>query len=285
MQATRYHRKHRGMYQDGEVDELIRSVIMQGKLVKFTVSGHKQPTRKKSQRGEVWGLSPTARLRLLRQIARVSWQELPSGQFVTLTLPDERAATPYKILTMWRHHWMRDVESRVGRQVPILWRKEPIDRKSGIHTGKLVCHFHLSVFTERKLTEDFVTERWKTAMAWEGYSRNDVRPMKDGLHAALYAAKYMAKNDEDSILVNLPYLTKPGRMWGWHRPELIPYCHETTMSGITPETFREMLQTACCIRGKTLESDLEGQTCIGPIADAVKEAVLKIALDREVNDC
>jgi hypothetical protein len=99
-------------------------------------------------RGRCMGFSAGSRRRLLDRLNTVSKAaELP--QFLTLTLPDDVFNDDAAEFAKQAKHWLDNFLKRLDRVCSGacgFWRIEWQSRKSGIHEGKLVPHFHLLVW-------------------------------------------------------------------------------------------------------------------------------------------
>lgn len=196
------------------------------------------------KRGIINEYSQASRLRLLKIIAEINWGKLPMGYFVTLTYPDNLASVAVGRATMQRHHWIRNIEKAIKEKMPMMWRKEYKDRQSGEHEGKLVHHYHVVVFTECDLTNQMANECWMRALQTPAYVNTDVKVMTSGEHAAFYLAKYMGKRESSPLLGNAAYLTKPGRAWGIHRRNMLPFEQTLMHHCLTPYEFDELMVQA-----------------------------------------
>jgi len=111
-------------------------------------------------RGKCQGFSFGSRRRLLNKLNSLECaSRLP--YFVTLTVPDEvfddNASSFSKKAKEWLDAFLKRLR-RVSAQAAGIWRLEWQSRKSGVHEGKLVPHFHLLVWglPDRRLEGDFI---------------------------------------------------------------------------------------------------------------------------------
>lgn len=273
MTPAPYSRKESAKRSLERTKKLSRSIFIQGKLVVLKNTYYSAPPPPGKGRKEIKEYSSASRFRLLKQIATIDWEKLPRGLFVTLTYPDERADIDLRTATIQRHLWMRYVEKFVGHPVPMLWRKEYIDRKSGEYHGRMIQHFHVSVFTTKRLPMEKVNEWWQKAIAWDGYVRTEVKRMNNGEHAAFYLAKYLSKVDASPSLVNAAYLSNPGRAWGFHRPALIPRHPLESVIGLTDRQYDEIRRIVSAYKQGPL---IDAASTITLLGDHAAEAAHEI---------
>lgn len=250
-------------------------------LARLGMTGFAVPKREGvGKRKQVTDISAGARARLLRAIAEIDWEEHLHGSFITLTLPDEYAALDYATLTKCRHVFIRHVEKEVGKQVPMIWRKEYKPRKTGIHKGKMAPHYHLACLAKVPIEWERMLELWQKSIGTKAYVSVDIIPVKDAQHAAFYMAKYLTKEEGSGILDYYTYLNSTGRVWGWHRKSAMVKVGMTKTTGLTLEAFDELNAIACAIRGTRAEDCPLGQTLIGTTAKVFIEEIEKIQLDK-----
>lgn len=222
------------------------------------------------------GLSRKSRFHLLRWIARIDWMQLRTGWFVTLTYPDELAAVQIAEATDQRTKFVRYAEKHLGEQLPILWRKELQTRKSGVHVGIGVPHWHLCVFTHKQLTNALVNEWWTKCLKATEFIQTDVQEMNDGQHAAFYLAKYLTQEKQSGILDDVPKLANPGRAWGWMRKNRLPLCPCELHVGIDMERWQRLMEQLRALRVDENGQEIESFTLIGPRADEAKKIIAEI---------
>jgi hypothetical protein len=201
------------------------------------------------KRNIVSGYSPSSRLRFLRTLATIDWTAMPAGFFVTLTFPDECLPDSPRHLTDLRHRWIRSIEKHLQGNVPMLWRCEWKIRKSGDNTGSPAPHFHLVVFTANMLTKHTCMVTWKEIIKADREIQVECDPMDTASMAALYAAKYMSKVDEDSLILDNGTKLSTGRPWGIHRPSLIPRCKKIVLLTECEKSISLIAQITAGVRG------------------------------------
>jgi len=197
--------------------------VWTGDLLEVTyLNPHKQ-YRRPGKRGIVKGFTPAARLRMLRTVASICWDDMKRGVFITLTYPDEVATRTNKDRTRDKFLFLRYIENYLGKQIGALWRIEWEKRKSGTRTGQYTAHVHMLCFNCPFIPKEVVRTGWRSALGADGPLITWIDGMKDGRKAARYVSKYCAKAAEKSVLDNASYLNISGRHWGVHRRDLIPF--------------------------------------------------------------
>jgi len=249
-------------------------VFIRGKLIILQASLPVSVPPAPGMRKKIREFSRGARFRLLKLIAAIDWSKLQEGRFITLTWPDSVAKVDVKTATMQRHLFVRELEKYLGKQMPIIWRKEQQIRKSGEHTGKLVQHLHLCVFTGNWLDKRIIRQWWRKILHVEGPLSTDVKAMNSGEHAAFYIAKYLTVNKANSTLDYRAYLSKPGRAWGIHRKHLLPM-HETIyFPDVSEEDYAALCEYAASFwpeRPSYLQTSF---TLVGGRAEKAKKEIL-----------
>lgn len=114
-------------------------------------------------RGKCKGFSFGSRRRLLNRLNQVSAAaDLP--YFLTMTLPDDVFDDDHGRLVKTAKVWLDGFVKRLVRVCPSacgIWKIEHVSRKSGVHEGKLVPHFHLLIWGlgERHLGTRYLYDR------------------------------------------------------------------------------------------------------------------------------
>jgi hypothetical protein len=225
--------------------------------------------------------SRQARFRMLKMAARIDWQRVGPSLFVTLTYPYSDGDFSKETRNGHRKEFQRLTENYVGRHVPIVWRIEWMPRKSGADKGKVVPHFHLLLFGVQYIPHDDVRRMWACSLGWNGYVRTEVKRAGQGECAALYVAKYCAKVDPSSSLVNVAYLENHGRHYGYLRKSLIPLCPKGSSAYVTLDRVKRLRKMAS---GKMKWYDLRfdsGFTLLGEIAKSMGAIVEDFGLDAD----
>lgn len=270
-------------HQDRDVRELqerlkkVRNEIhIQGKIIKFHRTPLTADLPKPAKRGQIKGYSPGSRRRLLDCIARLDWQRLNDGMFVTLTYPDEVAAVDMATATMQRTHFIRYVEKHLSEKTLMLWRKEHQRRKSGENKGISVQHFHLCIFTAKRIECWRINDWWKRSIQWPWNVQTHRKVLTSGIHAAFYFAKYLTVEKPQGILEYVSYLTKPGRAWGWHRKELRPFLPHHSFVGITDEQWDSIMEQVLVYKPKAVTFGMESFTILGKDADDAAKVIYEV---------
>jgi hypothetical protein len=119
------------------------------------------------KRGKIRGFSRKSRNRMIAMLARIRWNSECLPFFMGNTCPDEVPDADHVL-----HAWSK-FSRRFERRFPesaLLWRKEIMNRKSGLFVGQWVPHFHSFAYQCPHLFE-FQEERGE----WV-----DLRQNKDG---------------------------------------------------------------------------------------------------------
>jgi hypothetical protein len=209
---------------DGRVHE----VKMQGNLLEWKVLAEPTSNPDPKGRGCIMQFSRASRLRMLKLIATIKWQEVEPCLFITLTFPDDRRPRTPAEVTQRRSVFWRYLEKYLGRQAPCLWRTEWEPRLSGQHVCEFAPHFHIMLFGVPYIHYSLVNLWWRNALDYQEYTRTECKGMENARQAAYYIAAYCAKLPSYS-LVYASYLNSgSGRHWGTLRPELIPRHEQAT---------------------------------------------------------
>jgi len=198
------------------------SLVSQGAFlgVKAKLNYSRSPVP--SGRGQCQSFTNASRLRLLKMIAKMDWDRVGPSLFITLTYPDELANRRMTKRTQDRSQFMRDVEKYFRRRVPSIWRTEWERRKTGRRAGQEASHIHLMLLGVGYIPWQDIRKWWKRILGIDTYVHTYVERCHDGEGACKYVAKYCAKKETPSSLVNAAYLNKVGRHWGTTRKSQIP---------------------------------------------------------------
>ena len=175
--------------------------------------------REKAKRGNIHGMSPSARKRLLDTLNRLE-QNAPLPVFVTLTFPDffpsEKVAKDC----------LDAFSKRLERAHPtwaFIWRLERIVRKSGQCAGQAAPHFHLFIFTHGQwLDKDKLSADWAEVVGSVTGDGLDYAHLRAGTKTEsirawngvmYYACKYLSKEEEIPVT---------GRAWGIYGRKFLP---------------------------------------------------------------
>lgn len=193
-----------------------------GKYIRFKSYWNFSKSYKTANRGNITEFTHSSRMRILKVFAQVDFEKIRNAIFVTLTYPDECVELEYKKRTNQRSQFFREVEKYLGRKIPIVWRVEWVERKSGQKEGQVVPHIHLLILGVRFLPWQLIRKWWKRIIGWEGYVRTDVRKASSPRECAKYVAKYLAKAPDSSSLVEKLHISTTGRFWSITRRKLVP---------------------------------------------------------------
>lgn len=251
----------------------------QGKMLKVR---HRQKyvcPRPYGKRKRITTFSRHSRLRQLKLVATVNWQEIPHSLFCTLTYPDEAVHCCQSKRNRERYLFMRYVEGYLGREVPIIWRVEWKPRQSGVNKGKHVPHIHLLILNAKWIPKETLRLWWRTILGVKKALCTHIKRIPSEEIASIYIAKYCAKTASTSTLEYLTYLNSTGRHWGVHRKPLLPL-HAPIEFPSLPVDFVVWLQAVAS--GKLGYYDPmydEGFTLLGEFAKQIGDKLLKKSLD------
>jgi len=204
---------------DGKVHE----VTMQGNLLSWKVLSEPRCNPAPKGRGCIMQFSRESRLRMLKLIATIRWQDVEPCLFITLTFPDARRPRTKEEVTKRRSVFWRYLERYLGRPAPCLWRTEWEPRLSGEHVCEFVPHFHIMLFGVPYIHYDLVNMWWRNTLDYQEYTRTETKGMENVRQAAYYVAAYAAKLPSYSLVYTTYLNSGSGRHWGTLRPELIPH--------------------------------------------------------------
>jgi len=257
-----------------------REIVIEkkGKMFTLRTKSVRKTTYTGKKRGEVTAFSPKARNRMLRFIAAVDWDKVKYASLMTLTIPDSHACGCTTHRNMAKSRFWRDMENYLGHKVAGIFRWEFEERKSGEHKGREVPHLHVLLFEVIWIPWHVVEKLWTSALGLCTYARVDIRRAKKGEIAALYIAKYMAKVQFASSLVNLPYRNKRGLHWGIRRKELIPISASDVYCVITEEEATQFYLLAAQKLSWVTITQREGFTLFGDMSEKAKRLAVKMGL-------
>lgn len=173
-------------------------------------------------RGTITDFTVEARMNMLRFVNRIDWERNPVPQFVTLTYPDDVYRGGYKQRSQDRFLFCRLVERLIGYHVPTIWRVEWVPRQSGMFVGELFPHWHLLMFTNKVLKEQWVRNRWSGILGiFPRWVSVRVKQVDSGMGAVKYLSKYVTKANHLDIAAYHNSLRKLGRHWGVTRKKLL----------------------------------------------------------------
>jgi len=182
------------------------------------VIGLNLPRQSGGVRSAVVGFSRSSRKRMIEFMAKV--RHTGSMLFLTMTYDDISLVRDDLDLKAEFEAFRRRFE-RAFPTWAALWRIELQERKSGIHQGKSVPHYHLLVFTEEKYEDGYlqtIADSFRSwgAVAWQEITTSyepahltygfHVTPVRSRKQAYAYVSKYVGKAANDNYEI--------GRRWG-----------------------------------------------------------------------
>lgn len=233
----------------------------------------------RARRGVISGFSRASRLRMLSMIARMDWRTITKGLFVTLTFPDEKLPNSKDDRNRYRYLFLRSMENHLGTEVGALWRCEWQIRKSGTYRGKLCPHFHLVIPGVKYVAWQTIRKWWGQALGYRGHLATDVRRLSNRRMHEVYIAKYCAKVAASSSLDYVSYLNSPGRQWGVHRPELLPFHQKVEFDEVGPQTVDVLRRLASNLLPYYSYGEDAGFRLFGLNGRSVADTILRLALD------
>lgn len=168
------------------------------------------------------GFSRDARMRMLRLINKIYWQDVGKCTFITLTYPDSHLMLGNVSRKRHRDQFFQDIERQCGYKVPFLWKVEWQLRKSGAQKGVPAPHMHIMALGVGFLDHNDVRSIWRKIIIVKGPLATDVRGIKGIDGAARYMAKYVSKSSSLDIAAYRSNPLMKGRTWGLTRPNLVP---------------------------------------------------------------
>ena len=237
--------------------------------------------RSRKPRGRITSFSRRSRFRMFKMIATIDWSNAMKGLFVTLTFPDE--CWPHKAVDRmrWLAEWFRRMERYAGRPMSAIWRCEWVERKSGIHRGNVLPHFHLIIFDVQYLPWAKVRSEWCSTIGAHGYVRTETKRLRSKKDHGVYVAKYAAKLPDSSSLVNVSYSRIDGKHWGYHRGKGLPryngwYFEDISLANV--QVLRDIADSE--LPWYDIAADA-GFCLIGTIGEKLAKACLDLLLDSE----
>lgn len=255
---------------------------IQGELIELTYVKSNREFRLPGRRGKVKGFTRSARLRMLRTVARIDWTKVKHAVFITLTYPDKYADRTMRERSTDRWLFMRYMENYLGKKFGVLWRVEWEERKTGKRKGETIAHLHLIVFGCRFLHKDMVRSFWACVLRADGLAITWIDGITSGKKVARYIGKYCAKLPEESVLDNASYLSSAGRHWGACRKDLIPFADRWVMRLSDPKQI-QLLENAACMAFPYFTRDVDqGFSLFGKNAGKCIEIICRTDLDDEL---
>lgn len=215
--------RHMDLWQATEVQRASWTVEVWDTMIRVTRSDYQIGVNRNTQRGLSVLWSKGSRLRMLRYINRVCWDRWKHGYFITLTYPDSCHSYTCKRRSQDRAHFALSLERQLCVKLPIIWRTEFEERKSGKYTGMVAPHHHLMVKFDAVIFGRMVKNLWGNVIGYKGDDlQTKTKKIKGAFGCAKYLAAYVGKYKPLDIGAyhNSPF--EFGRQWGVLHPSLIP---------------------------------------------------------------
>ena len=255
-------------------------VVWQGNYLKVKSPNHTKRGGGSRKYRPITEFSRKARFRMLQMVGKIDWNEIPDCLFLTLTWPDDVVHVDVEKRNRERYRFHRSVEEYCKREVSGVWRVEWQPRKSGTHKGNIYPHIHLMLFGVRYIPAKLIRQWWKGIIGSEETPRIDVQRVKRGEGPALYVSKYCGKVNDQCNLVNVPYLNKTGRHYGFMRQAKIKRHEKHTWHVRNAEIIKWLRKAASSKLGWYDLSIDSGFTLLGEFAELLGQRIEKIALDK-----
>lgn len=256
-------------------------LVLVGNSLRLQQIHHDVPTGEAPERGNIRGFSKQSKRRLLTYLNSIDYTRTGPSLFVTLTHPDDVDVRKHRLRRNHRNLFVKTLERALGKKLGIIWRQEWIARKSGIHLGKMMPHYHLLVFGVKYIASELINSCWRNALKMgDGPLAIDIREVTGEQGVIKYIAKYLAKNPSLDIGSYLDKTVTLGRFWGVLRKELIPLCTPQELELSTRRAYdlaRELGEQMLGVNSNWLTT---GYRIFGPSGERIFASV-KTALDAE----
>jgi len=186
------------------------------------------------KRGEINGMSPAARRRLINRALSLDEKAVRRGWFVTLTYTDDCLPADFKAAKRDLHTWSK----RLAYDFPdawAFWVCEWKARKMGAYVGRVVPHYHLIVCglpQDKGLARGWLLTSWGQVIGAFNGSRavhfgkhgvKIIRPYGSLRGVAYYISKYVSKAAGSVV-------SDTGRVWGIVNRDKVQYAPEVVLS-------------------------------------------------------
>jgi len=262
-------------------DRTIPIAVLQGELIEITYLPRNREYRRPGRRKPIAEFTPAARLRMLRMIAAVDWEQVKQAVFITLTYPDAYIERSMETRTRDKYLFFRHMENYLGKKVGAVWRLEWETRKSGAKIGTNACHVHAIVFGVRFIEKDIVRSWWRSVLSAEGPLMTWIDQVKGGRKVARYVAKYCGKRADVSVLDHASYLNRVGRHWGVRRKHLVPFCQRWVIPFLTPQDIQLAENFGCSVFRYFTREAGQGFSLLGKPAAKLGAELLERMIDKE----
>lgn len=239
------------------------SLLVTDAVVEARVKTNQPRHREIATRGVVREFTRYARMRMLKMINRIAWDDVGKSLLITLTYPDQFHTLDYSDRSMHRAWFHRELEKELGREVSVIWRIEWLPRKSGPRQGFIHPHFHLIVLGVNYVHHQTVRKIWRRVLKVEGPLATDVRQIKGVEGAVRYVCKYLSKPLSLDIGAYRNIGAVSGRHWGILRPSKIPWCNDLVRTMLGDSEWEQLILEYLSINPKYGEFGLVGFVFFG----------------------
>jgi len=211
------------LWQMAEVQRATWEVEIWDTMMRVSRKDYQIGVHRNTERGDCVFWSKRSRMAMLRFINRVNWECVKGGVFITLTYPDDEIAFTIKRRSRDRAYFALQLERQLCLELPIIWRTEFEERKSGKYTGRLVPHHHLMVVASVKCSSELAKSLWRKCIQTRNtHLQVKAIVMRGPNGCAKYLAKYVSKYRQLDVDAYHNTPCEFGRQWGVLRASKIP---------------------------------------------------------------
>lgn len=256
------------------------SVGIRGKHLQVKIMPNRVTTPPVAKRGKVTAFSKKARLRLLKCIAEINWQQTNDGVFVQMGYPDCISLRSPAQRKKDKYQFIRYIEKYLRRPIYGIWRLEWEQRKSGANKGRQRPHWHMLIPGVQYIPKEDINNFWQRSIKWNGFVHTYIERMNEGEQASLYVAKYMSKVATSSDFSNVPYRNILGRHYGYMRKKMIPMCPFEGATNLSKEQIIALLDVASEKFPRWRWDDPTSFSLLGKLARETWERIIEMSVDR-----
>jgi hypothetical protein len=211
------------LWQITEVQRATWEVEIWDTMLRVSRKDYQIGINRNTERGDCVFWSKRSRMAMLRFINRVNWEAIKGGVFITLTYPDDEIAFTIKRRSRDRAYFALQLERQLCTELPIIWRTEFEERKSGKYTGRLIPHHHLMLCASVNCSQSLAFSLWRKCINSKNINLQvRAQKMTGANGCAKYLAKYVSKYRHLDIGAYRNTPCEFGRQWGVLRAKLMP---------------------------------------------------------------